>query len=301
MLSHAVRLPDTRVLSYLEYGDPDGKPLFLLHGAPGSSAGWSFMDEALRKANLRAIAIDRPGIGLSTWQPRRTLLDWPKDLAHFADALGIEQFPVLGWSGGGPYSLACAYALPQRITVAGVVAGTLPLDWAGALEGLNVLEIRVVQAGRVNPRLGHAVMEGIRRVSDRWPERAAKWMESAFSDADRRTSERFPELLGEMESFNESYRQGSRGVARDYYVYGAPWGFDPGAIRAPVKIWHGDDDLFVPLSHGQRLAERIPGATLHVYEGLGHLAPMEIADDLLAELSAADDEARAKRPAGSPA
>src|SRR3712207_3027181 len=86
---------------------------------------------------IRLLAVDRPAIGLSDPQPRRTLLAWPRDIREMADALGIQRFSVLGWSGGGPYALACAYAMPDRIVAAGLVSAPAPLAYDRSREYLT--------------------------------------------------------------------------------------------------------------------------------------------------------------------
>ena len=88
-------------------------PVFLCHGTPSSRLNRPD-DESTRALGVRLIAIDRPGCGLSDFLPGRTLLDWPTDLAAVADALGIGRFAVVGFSGGGPYVAASAFALPDR-------------------------------------------------------------------------------------------------------------------------------------------------------------------------------------------
>ena len=108
-------LRDGRVLCYAEYGDPSGKPFFFFHGLPGSRRQRHPDNSIASEIGARIIAIDRPGYGLSDFQPGRKLLDWPGDVAQLADCLKIEQFSAIGVSGGGPYLLACAYKMPERM------------------------------------------------------------------------------------------------------------------------------------------------------------------------------------------
>jgi len=70
------------------------------------------------------IAPDRPGYGLSDFQPERAITDWPADVAETADLLRIGRFSVAGASGGGPYALGCAWRLPGRVTRAAVISGS---------------------------------------------------------------------------------------------------------------------------------------------------------------------------------
>src|SRR5512136_1482675 len=109
-----IALSDGRTLAYAEYGDPTGQPVFFFHGMPGSRL-FRPPDQITAKVGVRLITTDRPGYGLSTFQPGRRFLDWPGDIAQLADHLNMEKFAVMGHSAGGPYVAACAYALPQRV------------------------------------------------------------------------------------------------------------------------------------------------------------------------------------------
>jgi pimeloyl-ACP methyl ester carboxylesterase len=132
----SITLGDGRRLGYAEYGDPEGKPLFYCHGYPASRFEAALLDPAARKARVRIVAADRPGCGLSDFQPNRRILGWPNDVVELADALGIDRFAIVGVSGGGPYALACARKIPQRLTAAGVVCGLGPTSEPWALRGM---------------------------------------------------------------------------------------------------------------------------------------------------------------------
>jgi pimeloyl-ACP methyl ester carboxylesterase len=114
-----IELRDGRQLGYAEWGDSAGGPLLFFHGWPGSRLEGRLGDEAAKTCRVRLIALDRPGMGLSDFQSRRALVDWPDDVVQLADALGLERFAVLGISGGGPYAAACAWKLSDRLTHAG--------------------------------------------------------------------------------------------------------------------------------------------------------------------------------------
>ena len=95
-------LESGRSLGYAEWGDASGFPLVQFHGSSSSRLEHPVQQEVLE--GVRLLTIDRPGHGLSEFQPDRTLLDWPHDVAALADHLGIERFAVSGWSAGGPYA-----------------------------------------------------------------------------------------------------------------------------------------------------------------------------------------------------
>ena len=108
-LNQVVHLADGRTLGYAEYGPATGPALFLFHGLPGSrlaAAGMWSMEHPL----IRVIAPDRPGFGLSTFQPGRRLTDWA------AKHGGVS----LAESAAGPYVES------QRSGIA--IAGTDQID-----------------------------------------------------------------------------------------------------------------------------------------------------------------------------
>ena len=64
--------------------------------------------------------------------------------------------------------------------------------------------------------------------------------------------------------------------------------YGPGVLRdVPVTLWHGRHDAMVPTTHGEWLAERIPGARRRILEDEGHVSLVlrfdAILDELLAE------------------
>lgn len=120
-------LPDGRVLGFAEYGDPKGNTLFYFHGAPSSRLSIRWAHRLALERRIHLIAPDRPGYGLSTFQPNRRIVDWPADVQSLAHHLGLQQYAVLGMSGGGPHALACARVIPEKVlTQVGMVASVVP-------------------------------------------------------------------------------------------------------------------------------------------------------------------------------
>ena len=134
-----VSLSNGQVLALSEYGDANGLPVFFCHGWPSSRTMAELTDAAARELNLRIISPDRPGIRDSAMQPERRLLDWPPLLAELADLLEIGEFRVIGISGGAPYTLAAAWALPERVRAVAVVSGAPPLAELTDRNGLLAL------------------------------------------------------------------------------------------------------------------------------------------------------------------
>jgi len=132
-----ITLHDGRRLSYEEYGDPEGHPVFMFHAFLGSRLLYPANETTALKLGLRFIVPDRPGHGYSDLKKDRTLLDWPGDVIQLADSLKLKRFSVLGYSGGGGYALACAYKIPERIETMVLVSARTPCI-APPYEGLSL-------------------------------------------------------------------------------------------------------------------------------------------------------------------
>ncbi|WP_152316047.1 alpha/beta fold hydrolase, partial [Mycobacterium tuberculosis] len=110
-----IAVGEDRRIGFAEFGAPQGRAVFWLHGTPGARR--QIPTEARVYAehhNIRLIGVDRPGIGASTPHQYETILAFADDLRTIADTLGIDKMAVVGLSGGGPYTLACAAGLPDR-------------------------------------------------------------------------------------------------------------------------------------------------------------------------------------------
>jgi len=99
-MSKSVRFADGRQLGFVEHGDVTGFPMLFFHGHPGNRLFCHPDDSIASSLGIRLICLDRPGFGLSDFQPNRTLLDWAKDVEELATILGFEDFSVLGFSAG---------------------------------------------------------------------------------------------------------------------------------------------------------------------------------------------------------
>jgi pimeloyl-ACP methyl ester carboxylesterase len=262
-----IGLRDGRRLGYAQWGDPSGQPLLYCHGWPSSRAEGRLADQAAKASGVQVIAPDRPGMGLSDFQPRRAFVDWPDDVSQLAAVLGLDRFAVLGISGGSPYAAVCAWKLPQRLTGVGIVSGIGPFDVAGATTGMsrqNRLLFRVV--GRL-PVLPGALMAATAVPATRRPDRVLD--RAAVAAVDRAAWQQVREVFSA--SLAEAFRGGGRGPAWELRLYARPWGFRLADIQLPVHLWHGEQDANAPVAMGRHLAVAIPDCRASFYPGEGHL------------------------------
>jgi pimeloyl-ACP methyl ester carboxylesterase len=264
-----IELRDGRSLGYSEWGDPAGAPVFYFHGWPGSRVEGRLGDEAARETGVRLIAVDRPGMGLSDFQPRRTLVDWPDDVVELAEARGLDRFAVLGISGGGPYAAVCAWKLSDRLSAAGLVSSLAPLAVPGVVSGMgrrNQLSFQLVgQVGVLRRALFTVIGISVRRRPDRVLERGLG------TAVDKPYLERPGVRKILAESLAEAFRGGSRGPAWEMGLYVRPWGFRVEEIRTPVYLSHGEQDANAPITMGRYLAATIPECRASFHPGEGHL------------------------------
>ncbi|MFN2114268.1 MAG: alpha/beta fold hydrolase [Anaerolineae bacterium] len=286
-IDQRLRLADGRWLGFAEYGDPHGTPVLQFHGLPGSRLVAS-SDGELAAAGVRLIGVDRPGYGLSDFQPGRALRHWPRDVVALADALGIDKFSILGGSAGGPYALVCAHDIADRLLRVAVVNSMAPLDRPAALRGFRT-PARLAWWSLANlPGQRHMFAWSQRRMLQRHPERFLGRMAAAMADQDRQAITAGDMRASVLAHIAEAYRSGWRGVAHDMRVLTSPWGFEPRDIGMRVHLWQGEDDQNVPPAMGRYLAFQIPDCDARFLREVGHLVAGSGAAEVLAILTAGD-------------
>ncbi len=269
-----------------EYGDPAGAPVFFCHGWPSSRTMAGLTDTAARELNLRIISPDRPGIRNSSLQRERKLLDWPPVLAELADKLGISEFRVLGISGGAPYALAAAWAMPERVRAIAVVSSAPPLtDLAdrGGLLPLYRWLLFFYPRHRELLRLSFHVVRPL--LSVKLPLRFRPLLLKLLQPCDANVMRDVAAFEACFESQRQAWRASADGLMIDAEIYARPWGFALESIRVPVRLWHGLKDRSFHWSLAQSLGERLPVCRAHLVENEGHYSlPIrhmrEILDDL---------------------
>lgn len=275
-----------RTLGYAEWGDASGVPLVHFHGSSSSRLEHPVDPEVI--AGVRLVTIDRPGHGLSDFQPNRTLLDWPEDVAALANHLGIEQFAVSGWSFGGPHALACAYRIPDRLTAVGLISSFGPYDRPAATAGMDRNnKMALAMAHRLPWVATRRVTAMMGRAFTKDPEGTARRRFASLPAPDRQALDdrRATDML--LASMQESFRAGSDGSAWEVRLLTRPWGFRLQDITTPVALWHGDVDINSPPATGSYLSHTIPNATLTVLPEEGHFLILKHWGEIIRQLVSA--------------
>jgi pimeloyl-ACP methyl ester carboxylesterase len=264
-------------LAWNEYGDPEGAPVFYYHGWPSSRLQARLAHHLAKNRGLRLIAMDRPGMGRSTLIPGRRLEEWPGLMEGFADHLGIAKFGQIGVSGGGPYVLACAAMIPDRLTGSAVLAGMVPLPLTkSGTSGLHPLYRMMIPIRKSPAPLFSGLFRIAAHISGGKPDSfLLSVLVRSLAEEDRAI------LLSSSEvwevatkSFIESVSTEGcgRGVISDSEIYFQKPSFDPSAITHPIRYWHGGDDKNIPAALVDELVSTMPNAELCVEQELGHFS-----------------------------
>jgi pimeloyl-ACP methyl ester carboxylesterase len=277
-----VETADGRALAWSEVGDPGGSPVVWCHGGLSGRTDASFAARGAQSAGVRLITIDRPGIGDSTRRKGRSVSDWADDVRVVADALGLDHFGVVGWSGGGPHALACTAKLAERVSATATIGGMEPVRTRADRKALGLRADRLlIPIARHAPWLARTALAASTRLS---PERQKRVALRGFSAADRRVLEPLPPeaVVG---SSIAAAAPGVAGIVDDYRAFGSPdWGFELSDIPGPVRCWQGQEDAAVPPAIGRRLAGAIPRGELELVPDAGHFLVLEHGQDVFTRL-----------------
>jgi pimeloyl-ACP methyl ester carboxylesterase len=285
LLERSVQRPDGRELSWVEHGDPIGTPILYCHGTPGCAAEAIALARAADDHGARIIAINRPGFAGSTFDPDRTLLGWPDEAVAVADEIGVDQLPVLGYSGGGPYALVCGAMRPDRFPLIGVASGAGPYLGRTSLNRMSPSDRGMTMLALYAPPLGRAALRAVGISASVAPGIGMRSWMTELPEADRRVLENADIPARDAMFFLvDAMRHGAHGPLLDYRLLSMPWGFDPADVAVPVRWWHGNDDRTVPFAEVEALTDSIPDITVSRIPDAGHLLLASAADDVVSGL-----------------
>ena len=282
-----MRTRDGRSIGVLELGQAAGAPVFHFHGSGSSRLEAVLVADAAKKAGVRLIALDRPGVGQSDPCHRDRLLDWPEKVVEVADALKIQKFAVLGMSAGGPYALACAATIPHRLTTCALVCAVAPpalirhaaplwmrLIWRSAQRFPTTFDAFLRTAVPNRPQSVAA--------AERWIRWCTPWM----APADRAVLRAPGTRVGLARAFSEGRRQGAEAIRREAMNEVRCWGFALKDIRfESIFLWHGEQDRLTPVAASRLFVDALPHCRATFYPHDGHFSTALVhAEEIFAAL-----------------
>jgi pimeloyl-ACP methyl ester carboxylesterase len=274
--AETITLPDGRILSFDDVGDPAGTPVLYVHGTPDSRRARHPDDGLAARAGVRLVAVDRPGFGGSSGHRAGTLGSFGDDAVALADQLGVEVWRLFAWSAGAPYALAVAARHPARVARTAIAAGLVPFE-AYATEGI----LDDADGGRhlvaeLGAELGPA---GLAEMAAPMiapypcdPTLALEHVTEQLTPDRRAVLEAIPGALDALAAgVADSVAQGLGGIERDLELQVEAPDVSWSAVAGPVDLWYGSRDSTAPPAFGEWWADALPDATLHVFPGEGHL------------------------------
>lgn len=269
-----------RVLGWAEFGHPDGDVVLWFHGTPGACLQVPpAVDEVALQRGFRVIAVERPGTGRSTDHRYSRIVDFGPDIEMLVDHLGIDRFAVTGLSGGGPYTLAVARHLPERVVVASLLGGMGPVRGPDAVLSYTRLLRYLAPPLEVLRTPAGGALRAVVRVAEPFADPVfdlyARFL--GFADSPVLRQPAFKAMfLHDLITAKDL-----RATAHDMALFARHWGFQLDEITAPVIVWTGLSDVIVPPSHGHHQAARIPRGELRIRPGEGHFAGFSAVADVL--------------------
>jgi pimeloyl-ACP methyl ester carboxylesterase len=265
-----IRLASGRTVGFADYGSPADTAVLWCHGGPGCRLEPAYLQREATEAGLRIIGIDRPGYGLSTPQPGRTIAGWVPEALAVADHLGIGQFAAVGISTGGAFALALAALAPERVL--GVVACCSMTDMRWP-EGRATMSRPHTHAVWEAPDRPAALAAAVDAHGENGSKMRGGGTAPALAPSDLALF-RDPEWMrGVMAEFPAMFAHGLEGYTDDRLADGPGWvSFDVTSIQCPVAVLHGGSDRMVDVIHARHTAELVPGAELAIFDDLGHFS-----------------------------
>jgi pimeloyl-ACP methyl ester carboxylesterase len=276
-----------RKLEVKEYGDPAGHPVLFFHGMIGSHYQASYIAGQAAHQGFRVIAPNRPGVGLSEFVKRSSALDAVDDVEDIASALDLDEFSVIGISGGTPYALAALNRLGPRIVTVTVISGMGPMKLSGALHRMDRRRRMVLEVGSRYP---HLAMRFFQKAKGRFlanPDRFLHKLVSTWSAPDRvafRRQEVFDLFMKDLEQVFRVGR-GPETLSQELAIY-RRFGFSVRHLppHPRITLWHGLSDNIVPVSMAWSMVRSLPNAEAHMVPG-GHFVAVDIAGLVMERLT----------------
>ena len=282
-----IRLSDGRHLAYHESGVPKEQAnhkIIFVHGFDSCRYdALRVSPELAQELGIYILSFDRPGYGESDPHPARTEKSIALDIAELADSLHLgSRFYLVGFSMGGEIMWSCLKHIPHRLAGVSILGPVGNYWWSGFPS--NVSWDAWYQQ---TPQDQWAV-----RVAHHAPWLAYWWNTQklfpassviSFNPAIFSTEDMamIPKFASRPCSSKARQQGEHESLHRDMTVGFGKWGWSPLEMENPfpgdeadVHLWHGAEDLIVPVSLSRHIAERLPWVRYHELPTAGHLFPV---------------------------
>lgn len=234
--------------------------------------------------DLRIITIDRPGHGISDFNPTGSILDFAKDAKQLTEHLSIDRFSVAGMSAGAPFALAIAHSFPKSVYKAAIISGFAPYN-KDSKTHLSKEVKTMLDLAKSLPFLLKILLKIQAKQLTKNPKNALQNFLKIMSEPDQQILKN-DSVMGIIETmFREAFRNGSEGVAYEVSkLLVRDWKFNLNEIHIPVAFWQGEKDNNVPYQWAELMKREIQNATLNIFPNEGHLIIFQHAQEIFTDL-----------------
>lgn len=285
-VDRTLRARDGRQIGFATFGDPEGLPVFYFHGLASSRLEGALAHAVGLRRNVRIVAVDRPGYGLTDSRPGHRLGDVADDVCAVAEALGLGHFSLASVNTGGPFALATAARLSDRVRAISLISSPAPYGSPSVLAGMDFRSRAfLVWLPRFAPWLLGPVWNRLAKLSDSDPAGLLRLIADTMPSSERRaiSSPEIAEVF--MDAAYEAFRSGTGGVVAEQRLLARDWGFAVDSVTAPVWLWHGDEDGASPVGMARWLEATLPKCQAQFLPGRGVVVAGDVMPDAIATLA----------------
>jgi len=265
-----ITLPDGRSLCYVDVGDKNGIPVLLCHGNYGCRKERYPDDRIATELGIRLIVPDRPGFGLSTKIQTQTGLEWSDDFNYLLDYLGIKKLHLLSTGTGSYFALSCADKYPDKITGLTLVNSIAPFKSINEFQGIIRHEKLSYAMARYTPSLYKRFVElsylGFNKNFD--------WYFNSVKTYGRKNNKEYlnDETLATFikDKVFTAFENSVAGCIQETILLANQWEIDLTSIKTKVDIYHGGNQVAIPLSMSKRLDSFLPNSQYHYLPDQGY-------------------------------
>ncbi|MEO9893026.1 alpha/beta hydrolase [Aurantibacter sp.] len=277
-------LNDGRQLGYATYGSKNDFPIIYCHGSQSSRIEMHYDMSFAIENGLRIITVDRPGHGLSDFNPKGSILGFADDIKQLTEHLKIDKFSVAGMSAGSPFALAIAHQFPEQVQKTAIISGFAPFN--SESKKLLTMEVKLMlNLAKYFPWLLKMMLSIQDKQLKKKPKKALQGFLKIMSSPDQEILKNDLVMNIIIRMFNEAFRQGSKGVAYEISnLLVKDWKFKLSDIQVPVKFWQGKKDNNVPFEWAELMTKEIKNADIKLFQEEGHLIIFQHAKEIFTEL-----------------
>lgn len=283
-INQFIILKDQRKLGFAEYGSKEAYPIIYCHGSQSSRLEMHYDLSFVVKNHLRIITIDRPGHGISDFNPTGSILSFARDVKQLTEHLKIDRFSVAGMSAGSPFALGISYLFPNNIYKTSIISGFAPFN-SESKKHLSKDVKLMLNLAKSFPFLLKILLKIQVKQLAKKPKKALHGFLKIMSDPDQEIlkNDLVMDIIEKM--FKEAFRNGSKGVAYEISnLLVKEWNFKLDEIQVPVTFYQGGKDNNVPSDWAEIMKNKIEKANLIKYPKEGHLIIFQHAEEIFTDL-----------------